>query len=54
MRAMFVAAFEAVKATSPLRDAVRDQLRGASTKIEAGLLPQTVYDDIIEYDREAV
>ena len=37
MRAMFVAAFEAVKATSPLRDAVREQLRGASTKIEGGL-----------------
>jgi len=37
MRAMFVAAFEAVKATSPLRDSVRDQLRGASAKIDAGL-----------------
>ncbi|OBG86543.1 TetR family transcriptional regulator [Mycobacterium sp. E802] len=37
MRAMFVSAFEAVKTTSPLRDAVRTQLRGAAGKIDAGL-----------------
>jgi AcrR family transcriptional regulator len=37
MRAMFVSAFEAVKTTSPLREAVRDQLRDAATKVEAGL-----------------
>ncbi|MCV7286567.1 TetR/AcrR family transcriptional regulator [Mycolicibacterium wolinskyi] len=37
MRAMFVSAFEAVKTTSPLRDAVRTQLSGAAVKIEAGL-----------------
>ena len=37
MRAMFVSAFEAVKTTSPLRAAVRAQLRGAAVKIEAGL-----------------
>ena len=36
-RAMFVSAFEAVKATSPLRDGVRSQLAGAAIKIEAGL-----------------
>lgn len=37
MRAMFVSAFEAVKTTSPLRDAVRSQLRDAGVKVEAGL-----------------
>lgn len=37
MRAMFVSAFEAVKATSPLREAVRKQLRDAAVKVEAGL-----------------
>ncbi|MHA3022828.1 TetR/AcrR family transcriptional regulator [Mycobacterium sp. BMJ-28] len=37
MRAMFVAAFEAVKTVSPLREAVRTQLRDAGAKIEAGL-----------------
>lgn len=37
MRAMFVSAFEAVKTTSPLRAAVRTQLRGAAGKIDAGL-----------------
>ncbi|MGV0741910.1 TetR/AcrR family transcriptional regulator [Mycolicibacterium sp. XJ870] len=37
MRAMFVSAFEAVKTTSPLRDAVRTQLSGAAVKIDAGL-----------------
>lgn len=37
MRAMFVSAFEAVKTTSPLRAAVRAQLSGAATKVEAGL-----------------
>ncbi|MGH3581894.1 MAG: TetR/AcrR family transcriptional regulator [Mycobacterium sp.] len=37
MRAMFVSAFEAVKTTSPLREAVRSQLRDAGVKVEAGL-----------------
>lgn len=37
MRAMFVSAFEAVKTTSPLRDAVRAQLSGAALKVAAGL-----------------
>lgn len=37
MRAMFVSAFEAVKTTSPLRDAVRAQLSAAGVKIDAGL-----------------
>lgn len=37
IRAMFVSAFEAVKTTSPLRDAVRTQLSGAAVKVEAGL-----------------
>lgn len=37
MRAMFVSAFEAVKTTSPLREAVRAQLSGAAAKIEAGI-----------------
>ncbi|CRZ15314.1 TetR/AcrR family transcriptional regulator [Mycolicibacterium neworleansense] len=37
MRAMFVSAFEAVKTTSPLRDALRAQLSGAAVKVEAGL-----------------
>lgn len=43
MRAMFVSAFEAVKTTSPLRDAVRNQLRDAAVKVEAGL--RTGIDD---------
>lgn len=36
-RAMFVSAFEAVKANSPLRDGVRAQLAGAARKVEAGV-----------------
>ncbi|SCX17587.1 MULTISPECIES: TetR/AcrR family transcriptional regulator [Mycobacteriaceae] len=43
MRAMFVSAFEAVKTVSPLREAVRTQLRDAAGKIEAGL--RTGIDD---------
>ncbi|NIH95173.1 TetR/AcrR family transcriptional regulator [Mycolicibacterium fluoranthenivorans] len=43
MRAMFVSAFEAVKTVSPLREAVRTQLREAAGKIEAGL--RTGIDD---------
>lgn len=43
MRAMFVSAFEAVKTVSPLREAVRAQLREAAGKIEAGL--RTGIDD---------
>lgn len=37
LRAMFVATFEAVKTTSPLRERVRDQLQGGAAKVEAGL-----------------
>lgn len=37
MRAMFVSAFEAVKTTSPLRDALRSQLSAAAVKVETGL-----------------
>lgn len=36
-RAMFVSAFEAVKANSPLREGVRAQLAGAARKVEAGV-----------------
>jgi len=36
-RAMFVAAFEAVKTTSPLRESVRSQLANAAVKIDAAL-----------------
>jgi AcrR family transcriptional regulator len=35
--AMFVATFEAVKTTSPLRDRVRDQLKSGAAKVEKGL-----------------
>jgi len=35
--AMFVATFEAVKTTSPLRQRVRDQLKSGATKVEKGL-----------------
>ena len=35
--AMFVATFEAVKTTSPLRERVRDQLRSGAEKVEKGL-----------------
>jgi len=35
--AMFVATFEAVKTTSPLRGRVRDQLRNGAEKVEMGL-----------------
>jgi AcrR family transcriptional regulator len=35
--AMFVATFEAVKTTSPLRERVRDQLRNGAEKVEKGL-----------------
>ena len=35
--AMFVATFEAVKTTSPLRERVRDQLRNGAQKVEMGL-----------------
>ena len=35
--AMFVATFEAVKTTSPLRQRVRDQLESGATKVEKGL-----------------
>jgi AcrR family transcriptional regulator len=35
--AMFVATFEAVKTTSPLRHRVRDQLASGATKVEKGL-----------------
>lgn len=37
LRAMFVATFEAVKTTSPLRDRVREQLQSGAVKVEAGL-----------------
>jgi AcrR family transcriptional regulator len=37
LRAMFVATFEAVKTTSPLRDRVRSQLEGGAAKVDAGL-----------------
>ncbi len=37
LRAMFVATFEAVKTTSPLRDRVRSQLEGGAAKVCAGL-----------------
>ena len=37
LRAMFVATFEAVKSTSPLRERVRTQLRSGAAKVEAGL-----------------
>ena len=37
LRAMFVATFEAVKTTSPLRDRVRSQLDSGTTKVAAGL-----------------
>jgi AcrR family transcriptional regulator len=35
--AMFVATFEAVKSTSPLRQRVRDQLKSGAEKVEKGL-----------------
>ncbi|MBE1547055.1 AcrR family transcriptional regulator [Mycobacterium sp. OAS707] len=35
--AMFVATFEAVKTTSPLRQRVRDQLQSGASKVEKGL-----------------
>jgi AcrR family transcriptional regulator len=35
--AMFVATFEAVKTTSPLRHRVRDQLKSGAAKVEKGL-----------------
>jgi hypothetical protein len=34
---MFVATFEAVKTTSPLRHRVRDQLKSGAAKVEKGL-----------------
>lgn len=37
LQAMFVATFEAVKTTSPLRDRVRAQLVGGAAKVEEGL-----------------
>ena len=37
LRAMFVATFEAVKTTSPLRDRVQSQLQGGAAKVETGL-----------------
>ncbi|MGX9790584.1 TetR/AcrR family transcriptional regulator [Mycobacterium sp. MMS18-G62] len=37
LRAMFVATFEAVKTTSPLRERVRSQLQGGAVKVEVGL-----------------
>lgn len=37
LRAMFVANFEAVKTTSPLRDRVRSQLQSAAVKVETAL-----------------
>lgn len=37
LRAMFVATFEAVKTTSPLRGRVRAQLQSGAVKVEAGL-----------------
>lgn len=37
LKAMFVATFEAVKTTSPLRDRVRAQLRSGAVKVDAGL-----------------
>jgi AcrR family transcriptional regulator len=37
LRAMFVATFEAVKTTSPLRRRTRMQLRSGAVKVEAGL-----------------
>ena len=37
LRAMFVATFEAVKTTSPLRQRVREQLKSGAVKVEAGL-----------------
>lgn len=37
LKAMFVATFEAVKTTSPLRERVRAQLRSGAVKVETGL-----------------
>jgi AcrR family transcriptional regulator len=37
VRAMFVATFEAVKTTSPLRDRIQIQLLSGAVKVEAGL-----------------
>jgi AcrR family transcriptional regulator len=37
LRAMFVANFEAVKTTSPLRQRARTQLKSGAAKVEAGL-----------------
>jgi AcrR family transcriptional regulator len=37
LRAMFVATFEAVKTTSPLRQRVRTQLKSGAVKVEVGL-----------------
>ena len=37
LRAMFVATFEAVKTTSPLRDRIQTQLLSGAVKVEAGL-----------------
>jgi AcrR family transcriptional regulator len=37
LRAMFVATFEAVKTTSPLRDRIQTQLMSGAVKVEAGL-----------------
>lgn len=37
LRAMFVANFEAVKTSSPLRDRVRSQLQSAAVKVETAL-----------------
>jgi AcrR family transcriptional regulator len=37
LRAMFIATFEAVKTTSPLRDRVSEQLRDGTAKVEAAL-----------------
>ena len=37
LRAMFVATFEGVKTTSPLRQRVRDQLQSGADKVEHGL-----------------
>lgn len=50
LRAMFVATFEAVKTTSPLRDRVAAQLRHGATDVEralrAGVSDGSVRDDI--------
>ena len=49
LRAMFVATFEAVKTTSPLRERVHAQLRNAATQVEAGLRAG-IHDGSIRHD----